>query len=379
MKVLLLALTLLISGCTDSPSNTQVSVDTGGAPFVHFSLFRTVSPPKIVQITSIDKTDLNAQSNVTYVLPAGAQAMAKPQTIKKPGVHLQGQANQTASKRTRLNCTGTWQQRMLTFTATADNCSVEDLDFAGHDGCEFIHLDQTSGFVFRGWNEYVSATKGGITPLTTNGSRSPTIQDGWTERVARYGLFFGWSNGPNTNFVWRNLKLGPCLSIEDSKISKRKASGPNGGGWSEHPGRVYGADTGLIDSCDFENPDNPDGKDGLKIMNGKNVTVQNSTINGSVRTGRDVNDPPSYTLTGTTFHNCSIKDYFRVDPGAKIALFSCSVTSHTSGQVFPMKGGSLYLQDTATAYTPTGKGVFSTNPQAIKVGPNVTFNGKLVP
>lgn len=278
-------------------------------------------PPNTTRIKSLDDVDLNAKANWTYILE-GVVVGSKKQTINKPGIVIKG-----ADDKSALDVNVKWLEDLITVDQSATGFGVQNLRVCGHDGATAFQIQGTSGVIIDHVSQFAHPVhKGGVTPVEFDGSANAIVQNFKTERTARYSCYAGdASHRGNKAFTLQDFDFGPCKVVEDEKLSglydiKRKKNQPlHGGGYSEHCYRVYGANGVTIRRGKMSNPKNADGKQAMKVMSGKDVTIEDVAFDGSTRFGRDALDADQKsTLKNVTVARCTFTEWTRIDPGTEI-------------------------------------------------------------
>ncbi len=350
-----------------------------------------VTPPTPTNVVMVGPSyahksldDVTWAAKTFYWLERGATIKLKErQTINVPQVVIMSEPGTSAPA--ILDCDAKWKENQLSFTAKATECAVRDVTIQGHDGATLLAITLAPLFTIENVIQRQHPIhKGGVGIVNCNTSQALSIRSCTTERTARYGVYLGDSGkSGNKNFKMSDCEYGPCAVTEDPKSSgltdyiKTHPGDLHGGGFSEHNFRAYSAIGMQVDRCKFHNPNNKDGKQAVKIMSGDGVSFSDCLFDGSTRFGRDKNDQDQTAkLRNVILDRCTFAEWVRIDPGAGVTISNSTATAHSSGVVFNMAGGALFI--TAVAATYQG-GKLTNDTKALKVGNNVTFNGQSVP
>lgn len=302
---------------------------------------------------SVDVVNLAGASNTVYLLVTKSSKLTKSQRINQPGVWIIG-----ADQSVTLDADAAhWKQAQFTFGPKATGGGVRNFTIIGHDGGEFVDVEDTERITLADIiQKRHPVHHGGITPILCRSSKHLLLSNIKTEGVARYGFYLGGIENIAPTIL--DSEWGPCVLLEDRKLSGQSKDGStlNGGGPSEHGGRAYNVTDMTMARCKFFNQNNSDGKQAFKLMSGDGARITDCSFFGSTRFGRDINDPPTYTLRNVVISRCVFGDWIRIDPGAKVVIDTATIKAHGSGNAINVMGdGHLVLTGPITAEYPGGK------------------------
>lgn len=200
----------------------------------------------------------------------------------------------------------------------------------------------------------LKASGNGAGIFIANGCENVTLEDCSTEYTTVYSFYCG---GSETTLNNKNITLRRCVW----------------GKTASHCMRTYGVDRMLIEDCAMFNPDSASGRQAIKVMNGRNITVRRTLFDGTTRFGRDVNDPESYKFENVLLEDCRFRGWTRVDSDG-VTYRNSTIVCSEDNYCLHLYGKTI-LENVAATY-PGGK--FASNTHNIVSKKNCTFNGVAV-
>lgn len=340
-----MSITLTINGTSQTfPADKPLSVQLAYAP----------DPQKPSPVADLSTAIAAAKPGDTIYV-GGSYKFVKSITVKTPGLTILP----VSPTHIEFDPQGAKDAALFVLDKTK-GFAVTDITVSGpakSSAASYVVRCENAEDVFIERVKTVATPDGGMGIVFCRGVTRLDVFGCSTEKTTVYSMY---CSAPGGQLINQNITVRRCVW------------GPS----ESHNMRVYGVKSLLIDECFMDNLKSASGRQCLKLMSGENVTVKRTEFRGSLRAGRDVNDPQSNTLKNVLFESCTINDWARTDPGADVRYKDCEISVDNSGFCFHLFDKTSFDGVKAT-YTGTG-GRFSNSSKHIAAIKNSTFNGKPV-
>lgn len=304
-------------------------------------------------VTDLAAAIANAKAGETIKLDPNYPYSSKAIRVTTPGLTIVGNGAKVL-----FDAEGKKDVGLFTL-AGVDGFTLLDLDVIGNA------KDNAASYVIRSENAkkvhasrvrtFKNSDGSGSGIAVCNGVNGIELVACSTEFTTVYSFYCG---GSQTELNNKNITLKEC----------------KWGKTNSHCQRTYGVDGMLIEDTTFDNWKSASGRQGIKVMNGKDVVIRRCVFKSTTRFGADVNDPPDYTLKNVLLEDNEFKDWTRVDRGAEVTYRNCTVTADNSGFCFHLFAPTSFDGIKAT-YT---RGKLANSSKNIVSMKGVTFNGQAV-